>query len=139
MEDLTGYCDNELSLRILNDEATYKAVVDEAAFRLREEKSEYIADCICLLDQYFHYTDEQFNEAEPDLIDIFDEFSIPDMETICNSRMNGQIRQAQEQFNRLAEHLGERETCFLLAIRAEEYLGQDGLNRSMAQIMGITQ
>ena len=139
MNDLTGYCDNELSLRILNDEDIYKTVVDEASYRLRDERDEYIADCICLLDQQFGYTNEQLNEAVIDLIDIFDEFAIPDMETICTSRVNGRIRQAREQFNRLAQHLGERETCFLLATRAKEYLDQNGLNRSMALIMGITQ
>jgi len=55
MEDITGYSNQELSLRVFNDEYLYSC--------------RHSTDLVSLLDYYYTYTSDQMSELNTDLSD----------------------------------------------------------------------
>lgn len=139
MEDITQQCDQELSLLLFNTEFHYNALCSIARRAIDEND---MIDCARdYYSDFYHFTDEQEEDVKDDIIELYAEYNPPisDMEEVTQSLINGQFKQAQEQYNDIVLGNGgnEREAVIELLYQVGQDFPEDEFYQTVKKILGV--
>jgi hypothetical protein len=138
MENITQQCDRELALLLFNNECHYRALCSIAMRAISE--SDMLERSKAYYSEFFTFTDEQEEDVLEDLIELYAEYNpSSDMEEVTLSLINGQIRQAREQYNAIVIGNGgnEREVFIDLLHQVEKDFLPDETFNAIKKILGV--
>jgi hypothetical protein len=136
MEDITKQCDQELALLLFNEECHYNALCSIARRAISE--SDMLERSRGYYSDVFTFTDEQEEDVKEDLIELYAEYNPPisDMEEVTQSIINGQVRQAQEQYNAVVVG-NEREAFIALLEQVGHDFPEHEVHQTIKKILGV--